>query len=629
MKKIIAIIMTLCMLHSTSSVWAVEYGEELKNMPAHTYTQKFSDVPTSHWAFEYIAELVNDNVLSGYPDGQFRPENNVSRAEFAKIMISASGVKVEPALYSSFSDVYTTDWYCPYIESAKTFLTGYQYDGNAMYLPNKMAIREDIAIALVKLKGYDISVADLGMLQAMFKDYDSISETAKRYVAVAVQRGLVSGYTDGTFKGQQSITRAEAATLIWRANQYGSDNKVLGNNTTPAETDIADNTSVDSTTQPDAETPEKKPSETVQKKPYTIKKLADASVSDIDLMTADNDNNIYYLENGKIYKLNTSSGKKTSVIDVSKLSYEITEEQDVEVEEEVTETVETGEFKTVEEEVNEEVTETVIDAETGEEKEVTKTVTKTVTKEVPITEDVTKTITKTVRQEVVIEEYSDFDAIQITFDNGTGKVYLSGIYRSVKKPYKGSETAKLGAIYQVSNGKATLYTETNLGVYDDTFMYGITVNDSCAVINIDNYEHLLNPKNGDTTKIDYSGTFSALYRKVGNSIYRVPEYSHGGLMKYDTSQGGFHTTIIDYFYYDAVAVKDKYVYSWTDNVFTKLTLSDGSTKELEINTNSENVDFADMGSLNSISKEFFVINDDTMVFYDNSMSAFRLLSKTK
>lgn len=213
MKKLISILLTTAMITSITA-YAVDYGEELKNMPKHTYEQRFSDVSTTHWAFDYIGELVNDNVVDGYPDGKFRPENNVSRAEFAKIMITAAGIKTTSAAASSFSDVDVNEWYCPYIESAKEFLTGYQYSGGAMYLPDKMAIREDIAVALVKLKGYDISVADLSMLKSMFSDYDSISETAKRYVAVAVERGLVSGYDDGTFKGQQSITRAEAAALI-------------------------------------------------------------------------------------------------------------------------------------------------------------------------------------------------------------------------------------------------------------------------------------------------------------------------------------------------------------------------------------------------------------------------------
>ena len=100
--------MAFCLFIGTSA-FAVEYGEELNNMPERTYEQIFSDVSTSHWAFEYISELVNDNVLSGYHDGLFRPNDNVTRAEFAKIMTGASGIQVKPATSTSFEDVAVTD----------------------------------------------------------------------------------------------------------------------------------------------------------------------------------------------------------------------------------------------------------------------------------------------------------------------------------------------------------------------------------------------------------------------------------------------------------------------------------------------------------------------------------------
>ena len=311
MKKIVSVLLSISVFFGISA-YAVEYGEELQNMPKRTYEQKFSDIPQTHWAFEYISELVNDNVLSGYPDGKFRPNNNVTRAEFAKIMISASGIQVAPSNKSSFEDVSTTDWYCPYIESAKDFLTGFQYGGSAMYLPNKAAIREDIAVALVKLKGYDTSVADLGMIQTMFSDYNSISESAKRYVAVAVERGLVSGYEDGTFRGQRSITRAEAATLIWRANQYGLDNKILGSeiSETPATPVV--------TPKPEPETvPEPTPEPT--KKPYKAVQLKNKSdIGSANRLVATNDSIIYLNSNNEICRLNVFDNQYeiiTSVID--------------------------------------------------------------------------------------------------------------------------------------------------------------------------------------------------------------------------------------------------------------------------------------------------------------------------
>ena len=94
---------------------------------------------------------------------------------------------------------------------------------------------------------------------------------------------------------------------------------------------------------------------------------------------------------------------------------------------EITETVETGEF----EDVEEEVTETVTDEETGEEKEITKTV----TKKVPITKEETKTITKTVAKDVVVEEYSEFEPYQIKYDMGINKLFLCGGFTVLEQPF--------------------------------------------------------------------------------------------------------------------------------------------------------------------------------------------------
>lgn len=230
MKKLISILLTLVIsttaMFSTAS--AVEYGAELANQPTKTYAQTFKDVHESYWAFNYIAEMTERNVLSGYPNGKFYPENNVTRAEFAKIMVGAANLVIPDYNTYIYCDVELDEWYAPYINVATPYMTGYvTEDGNA-FMPDAPALREDIAVALVKLKGYDTFAADESILSTMFTDYQSISENAKPYVAVAVERGLVSGYEDDTFRGQASITRAEAATLLWRAYQYGNDNKLAG-----------------------------------------------------------------------------------------------------------------------------------------------------------------------------------------------------------------------------------------------------------------------------------------------------------------------------------------------------------------------------------------------------------------
>lgn len=210
------------------SAAVVNYGEELENAPdKNNYTQAFSDVPRSYWAFGYIGEMVDRDVLSGYPDGKFYPDKNVTRGEFAKIMSTAAGFSVnEYDLVSTYVDV-INHWSAPYVNASAYYLGGYTMNGEKYYKPDSPALREDIAVALVRLKGYSTSGYDLSIIQTMFSDWQSISSSAQPYVATAVEKGLISGYENGTFKGQQGITRAEAATLLWRAYQYGNDNKVF------------------------------------------------------------------------------------------------------------------------------------------------------------------------------------------------------------------------------------------------------------------------------------------------------------------------------------------------------------------------------------------------------------------
>lgn len=209
----------------TQNVFAVDYGAEYENQPAKAYIQTFKDVKTSYWAFEYISEMAQRNVLNGYPNGYFYPENPVTRAEFAKIMASAASLSISKPQYKIFRDVDINEWYAPYVHTACNYLSGFNYSDGTYYLPETNALREDIAVALVKLKGYDTTGADISMLKAMFTDYSSISSSAQIYVATAIEKGLISGYSDNTFKGQNTITRAEAATLLWRAYHYCNENK--------------------------------------------------------------------------------------------------------------------------------------------------------------------------------------------------------------------------------------------------------------------------------------------------------------------------------------------------------------------------------------------------------------------
>jgi S-layer homology domain len=210
-------------------------------MPAAmaTHTQTFRDVSEDHWAAEAINEMARRGIISGYGDGTFRPNDPVTRAEFAKIMIAAAGVKLTNPnnLKQSFEDVGRNHWAFTYVEHAKPYLTGYKSGNTYTYKPNDNAVREDIAVALVRLLKYDSTKkADLNVLNS-FKDRDDISTNLRSFIAIAVSTKLIQGYDDRTFRPQAQLTRAEAASLIYRT-KFDDETKVVfpPDTTTPTPT---------------------------------------------------------------------------------------------------------------------------------------------------------------------------------------------------------------------------------------------------------------------------------------------------------------------------------------------------------------------------------------------------------
>ena len=340
-------------LTSVLPVSAIDYGKEYENKPSGTYDVKFKDVPRNNWAFEYIGEMQKRGIINGYPDGKYYPDNYVERCEFAKIMVGAAGLRTGDASGEYFADVKYNDWFYEYVETAKEYLTGYKSFGQNYFRPNNYALREDIAVALVKLKGYDTKSTDQNILQTMFSDYDSISESAKPYVATAVDRGLVSGYDDGTFKGQDSITRAEAAAMLWRAYQYGNDNKTteVSDNSNNSQTlGDADNNKTDDTKndkKTDTNTDKKTDTNTDKKtdtkkndnntlteskddgKSYAVTTLAKATINDsLTDMTIDDNDTVYYInrKDNSLYKVAAKSGAGAKKLtSLSKLTYTETE----------------------------------------------------------------------------------------------------------------------------------------------------------------------------------------------------------------------------------------------------------------------------------------------------------------
>lgn len=187
----------------------------------------FSDIINKDWAKGYIADLVQQKVLVGYADGTFRPDEKVTRSEFAKMMVAGLKIPLVNCTRSSFVDITSDAWELEYVEAAKNFLTGF-YDGASYYYKgDSPAVREDMSVALVRALQLENQQVDVNELKSIFSDWDEISVELRKYVLIAQKNGLIEGYPDGRFGPQQSITRAETAAMICKTINTTHMTKVI------------------------------------------------------------------------------------------------------------------------------------------------------------------------------------------------------------------------------------------------------------------------------------------------------------------------------------------------------------------------------------------------------------------
>ena len=166
----------------------------------------FSDM-TGHWGVNAVNTLVNLGVVGGYPNGTFQPENNVTRAEYAKML--ALALKIPVADYKAeYQDVAANDWYAPYVLSLSNrgIITGW----NGKFDPNGKITRQDAAVMTYR------AVKDMLMAngtQVVFADEANIADYAKEAVSKLSSLKIINGY-NGMYDPINNTTRAQAATII-------------------------------------------------------------------------------------------------------------------------------------------------------------------------------------------------------------------------------------------------------------------------------------------------------------------------------------------------------------------------------------------------------------------------------
>jgi basic membrane protein A len=166
------------------------------------------------WAKNDIQKLVDKGYISGYPDGTFLPNNMVTRAEFLKIITGVLGYpEPAPAGASPYSDVAMTDWFFKYVISAgQNNLVGGYPDGT--FQPNNPITRQEVAKILSVAQGArTIPEGDKPAIINNVPDWASISEWAQPYVMAVLSTSLMKGDPSGNFRPLGNMTRAETAVV--------------------------------------------------------------------------------------------------------------------------------------------------------------------------------------------------------------------------------------------------------------------------------------------------------------------------------------------------------------------------------------------------------------------------------
>ncbi|WP_346294161.1 S-layer homology domain-containing protein [Sphaerothrix gracilis] len=183
---------------------------------ATAQAETFSDIAPQYWAVDYISALADRGILSGYPDGTFRPEATVTRAEFAAILVQAFPT-TEPLPEGSiggFIDVPADYWGYGAIDTANAagFLIGYPSNE---FRPEQTLSRAQALVSLAN--GLDYSSDTFNSL-SYYTDAAAIPDYARASIAAATQAEIVVNYPTLTrLQPNRGASRADVAAFVYQA----------------------------------------------------------------------------------------------------------------------------------------------------------------------------------------------------------------------------------------------------------------------------------------------------------------------------------------------------------------------------------------------------------------------------
>lgn len=177
----------------------------------------FSDVAADFWAYEYILPLYNAGIINGYDGNIFSPYAEITRAEFTKLVCAA--LKLETAQHPSpFTDTLGA-WCEEYVNTA--YENGIINGISDNIFGTDIPVTREQAAAIIYRAAKDSLKSENEIIP--FADDADISDYAKSAVYGLRSHGIISGRSENRFEPSATLTRAEAAKMIFGITDMGGD----------------------------------------------------------------------------------------------------------------------------------------------------------------------------------------------------------------------------------------------------------------------------------------------------------------------------------------------------------------------------------------------------------------------
>ncbi len=184
---------------------AEETKQEEIEEPKEPEKQEESSEISGHWAEKQLKKAVSAGVMQGTDKG-LEPDKVLTKAELITMLCRGTGVGMSD--YAGyFDDISGSEWYAPYAGSA----VKYQWiSAGGSFNPNEPVSRAETSLIMARVLG-------VGGGSTTLTDIGSYSTEVQQAISGLSERGIITGYPDGTFKGENSLTRAEAAVILCRS----------------------------------------------------------------------------------------------------------------------------------------------------------------------------------------------------------------------------------------------------------------------------------------------------------------------------------------------------------------------------------------------------------------------------